>query len=347
MNRKFLYKLLETDSVTGNEEANQLNALNYMKDVADKQFTDAAGGAFTVINPDAKCRILLSGHMDEIGFRVTNIDDSGMIHVQKAGGVRAKHYIGAPMQIIHDGKKIDAIGVTSKDMLKNQDFEDKDLIIDIGAISKEDALKHVAIGDSVCADTSVHELLNDRVSCRALDDKAGAFVILEAARRAREKGSKNAIYAHTSVGEESNGMGAFYAGAAVNASCAVAVDVTWASDCPGTDPNDTGSIGLGKGPVICLSGMVNKPLNELMKKIAAEKGISLQYEVAGGRTWTDGDVIATTNKGCPLVLVSIPLRYMHSSVEEASWKDLEDCIELISEFVCRIDGSFDYRPVKI
>lgn len=347
MNREFLKKLLNTASVTGTEEANQLNCLEYMKDAADKQITDAAGGACSIINPEAECRILLSGHIDEIGFRVTHVDDSGIVHVQKAGGVRARHYIGAPMQIIHEGKKVDAVGVTSKDMLENKDFADKDLLLDIGARDKEDALKHVAIGDAVCADTTVHELLNENFSCRALDDKTGAFVILEAMRLAKEKGCRNGIYAHTSTGEEANGLGAFYAGAGMKPSCAVVVDVTWASDCPDTKPSDSGEIRIGGGPVICLSGMVNKPLNKMLEKIAEEKGITLQREVAGGRTWTDGDTIAFTGQGVPLVLVSIPLRYMHSSVEVGSWKDLDSCIELISELCVRLDKDFDYRPIAV
>ena len=347
MDRDFLNKLLTTVSVSGNEEANQFNALEYGKDFSDKQCVDAVGGTYSIINPEAECRILLSGHMDEIGFRVTYIDGRGLIHVQRAGGVRPKLYVGQPMQIIHDGNKVQGVGCVSREMLNDTEFSDKKLLIDIGAESKEQAEKYVSVGDSVCADTVVHELLNDNFSSRALDDKTGAFVILEAAKRAKEKGVKNGVYAHTSVGEESSGRGAYYAGADVKPSCAVVVDVTWASDCPGTDPAETGDIALGKGPVLCLSGMVNKQLNKLMEEIAGEKNIPLQYEIAGGRTSTDGDTIAFTNEGCPLVLVSIPLRYMHSSVEVANWNDLENCIELISEFAVRMDKDFDYRPIKL
>ena len=346
MDREFLKKLLTTASVVGNEEANQRNALEFTRSFADLQIVDPAGSTISVINPEAPCKIMLTGHMDEIGFRITHVDSSGIIHVQRAGGVRAKLYIGMPMQIIHDGRKVEGVGVVSSAALNNKDFGPSDLLIDIGATSAEQALQHVAIGDPVCADTTVHELLNDNFSSRALDDKTGAFVILEAAKKAKEKGTANGIYAHTSVGEEANGRGAYYGGSRINPSCAVVVDVTWASDCPGTNPADTGLVKLGGGPVICLSGMVNKNLNKLMEEIAREKGISIQYEVAGGRTSTDGDTISSTNLGCPIVLVSIPLRYMHSSVEVGNWQDLEDCIELISEFAVRLDENFDYRPIR-
>ena len=354
MNRDFLKQLLNTVSVSGSEEANQRNALDWAKDFAHEQRVDAVGNAISVVNPVSPFRVLLCGHMDEIGFRVTHIDDRGFVRVQKAGGVNAKLYAGAPMQIIHeaveDGKpvtrKVCGVGAFSDDLLKKEDVKDSDLYIDIGASTREEAAACVSVGDSVCADTAVRELLNDRFTCRALDDKTGAFVILEAARAAAARGAKCGIYANTVVGEETTGRGAYFAAANVRPACAVIVDVTWASDAPDGDPAHTGEVKLGGGPVLCLSGMVNKPMNRLFESIAAEKGIPVQYEVAGGRTYTDGDTALQTGSGVPVALVSVPLRYMHSSVEVASWKDLEMCIELIAEFLCRVDGSLDFRPIE-
>ena len=125
------------------------------------------------------------------------------------------------------------------------------------------------------------------------------------------------------------------------------MDVTWANDCPGTDPADTGDVKVGGGPVLCQSGMVNKKMNRLLEEIAAEKNIPVQYEVAGGRTATDGDTVLQTGNGVPIALVSVPLRYMHSSVELASYQDLENCIELISEFLVRINTSFTFLPISV
>ena len=355
MNREFLKTLLNTVSVSGNEEANQRHALAFAKPFAHEQYVDAVGNAVSVVNPDAACRVLLCGHMDEIGFRVTHIDDKGFIHVQEAGGVRPKLYVGAPMQIIHeemaDGlpvyHKISGVGAVSPELLKKEDMKDKDLVIDIGANNHEEAAALVSVGDSVCADTEVRELINDRFTCRALDDKTGAFVVLEAAKLAAERGATCGIHANTVVGEETTGRGAYFAASNVKPSCAIIVDVTWASDAPDGEPALTGEIKLGGGPVLCRSGITNKPMNRLLEKIALEKGIPLQYEVAGGDTYTDGDTVLKTAAGVPIALVSVPLRYMHSSVEVGSWKDLEYCIELIAEFLCRIDEDFDYRPIRI
>lgn len=355
MNRDFLIKLLNTASVSGNEEQNQRNALAFARPFAHEQYVDAVGNAISVVNPDAPCRVLLCGHMDEIGFRVTHIDDKGFIHVQEAGGVRAKLYVGAPMQILHeiveDGRtvcrKVNGVGAVSADLLKKEEVKDRDLVIDIGANSRDEAAAHVGVGDSVCADTQPRELLNDRLSCRALDDKTGAFVVLEAAKLAAERGANCGIHVNTAVGEETTGRGAYFAAANVKPSCAVIVDVTWASDAPDGDPAQTGEVKLGGGPVLCRSGMTNKAMNRLLEQIALEKGIPLQYEVAGGRTYTDGDTALKTGSGVPIALVSIPLRYMHSSVEVASWRDLEQCVELIAEFLCRVDEDFDYRPLQL
>ena len=346
MNREFLKTLLNTVSVSGNEEPNQRNALDYAKSFAHEQRVDAVGNALSIIHPGASCRVLLCGHMDEIGFRVTHIDGNGFIHVQKAGGVSPKLYLGSPMQILHDGKKVNGVGTVNDELIDKEKLKDADLTIDIGATSREEAAAAVSVGDPVCADTQVRELLNDRFTCRALDDKTGAFVILEAARLAAERGAGCGICACTTAGEETTGRGAYFAASGYKPTCAFIVDVTWASDEPDGKPGVGGEIKLGGGPVLCHSGQVNKAMNRRLEAIAREKGIPLQWEVAGGRTYTDGDDVLKTGAGVPLALVSLPLRYMHSSAEVGSWKDLENAIELIAEFLCRMDADFDFRPLK-
>ena len=353
MNRKLLYELLNTVSVSGNEEANQEIALAYGQHFAHRQITDAVGNAISVVNPETECRVLLCAHMDEIGFRVTHIDDSGLVHVQKAGGVKPGLYLGAPMQIIHerveDGRiireKVPGVSIFTDDLLKNKELKDSDLLIDIGADTREEAAAAVAVGDSVCADSQVREMLNDRITSRALDDKSGAFVILEAARKAAEKGAACGIYVNTSVGEETTDRGAYLAGTRVEPLCAIVVDVTWASDNPEREPGESGEIRLGRGPVLCRSGIANKRMNALLEQIAKDRGIPLQYEVAGGWSYTDGDTLLRTGTGVPVALVSVPLRYMHSSVEVADWKDLQACIDLIAEFLLRISADFEFRSI--
>lgn len=346
MNREFLKELLLTPSVSGHEEAIQRKALAYGRNFAHQQLCDPTGNVISAVNPQAACKVLLCGHIDEIGFIVTHVQNDGMLRLAKAGGVRAGLYVGTPVQILHEGNKVDGVVAVTGSLVKKGDVTPGDLIVDIGASSREQALEHVAIGDPVCADTQVHELLNERFSSRGLDDRTGAFVILEAARRAAEKGAKAGIYAATTVGEETTMRGAYYAASRVKPSCAIVVDVTWVSDAPETNPADTGEVALGKGPVLCMSSVVNKKMNALLKQIAQEKEIPLQWELAPAGTSTDGDKINLSGEGVPIALVSIPLRYMHSSVEVGSWVDLENCIELISEFLLSIDEAFDYCPLS-
>lgn len=351
MDRNFLKELLGTASVSGNEERIQKKALAFGKEFAQKQMTDPVGNAISVVNPQAERKVLLCGHIDEIGFIVTHIDGDGRLHVAKAGGVRPSLYVGSQMQIWHEGKMVSGVVAVTKELLKKEDVTPADLIIDIGASSKEDAEQAVAIGDPVCEDVQVKELLNDRFTCRALDNRTGAFVILEAAKRAAELGASMGVYAATTVGEETTMRGAYYAGSRVKPDCALAVDVTWASDAYGATPSTTGCVKLGDGPVICMGSPVNKKMNRLLKETAEELGMEIQWELAPGSTGTDGDTVNRTGDGVPMALVSIPLRYMHSSVEMGSWKDLEDCIELVAHFILklekRLEEGFDFSPISL
>ena len=351
MNRDFLKELLNTPSVSGHEEHIQEKALGFGKGFAQTQLTDPSGNAVSVVNPEAEHKILLCGHIDDIGFLVTYIDDFGRLRLMKNGGVSPKLYIGSPVQVIHDGRRVPGVVATYSDLLEKDKVKDTDLLVDIGASSKEEAEKLVSVGDPVCADTEVRELMNGLFTCRALDDKTGAFVVLEAAKLAAEKGAKMGIYAATTVGEETSGCGAYYAAARIKPDCCIAVDVTWASDAPGGDPGDTGEVKLSGGPVLCRATAVNKRMNALLEETAKELGIKLQYEVAAGHTGTDGDTVNRTLEGVPMALVSIPLRYMHSSVEVGSWRDLEECIELLAGFIVRLSGEmekgFDFCTVRV
>lgn len=350
MDREFLKELLTTPSVSGYEEIIQEKALAFGREFTNTQLTDPSGNAISVVNPEAKHKVLLCGHIDEIGFVVTHIDDSGLLHLMGAGGVRPRLYLGSPVQVRHGGNMVSGVIVTSADLLKKDKTEVSDLLVDIGAKSKEEAQKVVAVGDPVCADVQVRELLNDCFTCRALDDRTGAFVVLEAAKLAAIKGAEIGIYAATTVGEETTGRGAYYAAARVKPDCAIAVDVTWASDAPGTKPSDTGEVKLGGGPVLCMASSVNKKMNKLLKEVSDELGMAIQWEIATGRTGTDGDTVNRAYEGIPMALVSIPLRYMHSSVEVGSWKDLDDCVRLLAAFLVRLsdemENGFDFCTVK-
>lgn len=345
MNKEFLFTLLDNMSVSGNEIELQKKVIAEMTPHCDKIITDYTGNVISVINPDAPFKVMLAGHIDEIGLIVTNIQGDGMLRVAKAGGIRAGVYPGHKV-VVHGyaGKLFGAV-VHNKAMTKG-DLKDGDLIIDIGAKDAEEARKYVQEGDPIHLHTYHEELLNGRLCARAIDDRGGAFIILEALKRAKEMGCKIGVYAATTVGEETTMRGAHWAGSAVNPNVAIAVDVTYAQDYPGTDPNESGKVELGKGPVICNSSIANKKVNDLLKSIAKEKEIPYQMESFVGRTGTDADKIHFANAGVVTALLSLPLRYMHSPSEVCDLKDVENSIELLAHFLCTIDENTVIDPFQ-
>ncbi|MCR5005704.1 MAG: M42 family peptidase [Clostridiales bacterium] len=347
MNREFLHELLNTPSVSGHEEEIQRKTIQYTADFCDKQEADATGNVLHRINPDAPFQVLMMGHIDEIGFLVTHIDESGMIKVMSNGGLRLPLYVGARVQIIHDGKKVPGVVSVARDLVGNKEIKANDLTIDIGAGSKEEALQYAAPGDPVCADTLVEDLVGEKFTSRAMDNRTGAFVVMEALKRAKELGATIGVTAATTVGEETSMRGAAWAAASHAWDLAIAVDVTYVSDCPGTNPADTGDVKLGGGPVLCTATTVNKKANHMFVETAEEKGIQIQWEVASGHTGTDADRAHISGKGIPVALVSIPLRYMHSSVEVADYRDIENAIELLGAFMLKVGPGVEWKNLSV
>ena len=343
MNKDFLFTLLDGMSVSGHEIPMQKNVIAEMTPHCDKIITDYTGNVISVINPDASFKVLLAGHIDEIGLVITNIQSDGMIRVTNAGGIRACTYPGHQVVLYGANGPIYGSVVRSKGTDKS-DLKAGDLIIDIGARDAEDARKYIQEGDPVHLHTYHQELLNNHLAARAIDDRGGAFIILEALKRAKELGCAIGVYAATTVGEETTMRGAHWAGSAVNPNVAIAVDVTYAQDYPGTDPNESGNVRLGRGPVICNSSIVNKKVNELLKACAKEHEIPFQIESFVGRTGTDADKIHFANSGVSTALLSLPLRYMHSPSEVCSLDDVENSIELLARFLCAIGPDTDLDP---
>lgn len=336
MNLDFLKTMLETCSVSGHEEELQRKVMDYMKEECDEILSDATGNVISVLNPSSSVKVLMCGHIDEIGFIVKSITSNGMLQVVNAGGVRVAQYLGTHVQIKTANGIVNGVVVTNGSLLKNKELSSDDLLIDIGATSKEDASAFVSIGDCVCASTTYKTLLNQRMAARAMDDRIGAFIVLEALKKAKEKGCKIGVYSATTVGEETTMRGAYWASQKVKPTCAIVVDVTFTNDYSGG--YSSGEVALDKGPVLCHSSIVNKNLNCLLKQCADRLGIDIQWEIATGRTGTDADHIHFTNDGVPVALVSIPLRYMHSSIETLSLKDVQEIIDLLAEFLCSFDS---------
>ncbi|CUN07479.1 MULTISPECIES: M20/M25/M40 family metallo-hydrolase [Turicibacter] len=344
MNKHFLYEMIQTASPSGKEFELQKKIMSYMQDTVDGFETDTTGNVMSILNKDHDFKVLLAGHVDEIGMMITMITSDGLAKVTNVGGIRPALYLGQKVRILTKNGIIGGVVGYNNDLLKNKSLETKDLFIDLGATSKEEALKVIAPGDYVVADTDYLELLNNNLAGRALDNRLGAFIVIEALRRAKELGTRVGVYSATTVGEETTMRGAVWAAKRVKPALALIVDVTFATDYPGTNPEVTGEIKLGGGPVLCHGSIINNHLNDALINIANRLNMPIQFEMAPGRTGTDGDRIHFQNDGVPLALISIPLRYMHSGSEVCHLNDVEQIIELIAHFLAELQPCFNLSP---
>lgn len=343
MNKEFLFEMLDTMSVSGYEVGLQKKVIKEMTPYAHEIRTDMTGNVVCVLNPDADFKVLLAGHIDEIGLVVTHIRGDGLLKVAKAGGIHATAYPGHQVMIHHGNERIPGVVILNEAMTKG-DIKDKDLYIDIGAKDGEDARKYVEEGDPVHLNTYHMQLQNDLLCARAIDDRGGAFIVLEALKKAKEMGCKIGVYAATTVGEETTMRGAYWAASKVKPDIAIAVDVTYAQDYPGTDPAESGDVKLGAGPVICNSSIANKKVNDLLKQCARENDIPYQIESFLGRTGTDADKMHQSADGVVTALLSLPLRYMHSPSEVCHFKDIEYGVNLLAAFLCTVNETSDLDP---
>lgn len=344
MNKEFLWELLKTGSVSGNEAELEKKIFDYMQDKADCVSVDELGNVTAAVNPDAPFTVLAAGHADEIGLMVSAIGSDGTLMVTEIGGIYPTTYPGHKVRIYTKNGVLFGAVANSREIAKNKELEASDLRIDIGAKDKEDALKYVELGDTVTFDTDVRELVNDCISGRALDDRIGAFIVMEALAQAKERGASVGCYAVATTGEETTGNGAYFTASRVKPNIAIAVDVTYTSDNCGISEAETGDVSVGKGPVLCNNPSIHKKVNALLRACAEKRNMAVQIEAASGRTGTDGDTMHRTGIGVPFALISIPLRYMHNPNEVGSLKDIQDCIDLLAEFFVSCTADMNLKP---
>lgn len=346
MNKEFLYEMLRTESVSGGEIALQKKVAAYMRAQGVDVETDLAGDVIASINRDCPFKVLLCGHIDEIGFRVTHITDEGYLQVGKAGGIRLALAQGKRVTVLGRKRLSGVMGLLLRNGEVRTDIELTDLYIDCGFTSREEAMKLVAPGDFVTYSYTVDELENGRIAGRGLDDRLGAYAVLHALLRAREKGARVGVYAATTTGEETTMRGAFHVAGRVRPTLGIAVDVIHSSDFSGMLPQRFGQIKLGGGPALAQGSVCSGPLNRALEEAAGRLGIPLQYAVTPGVMGTDGDKLNQTGDGLPVTTLSIPLRYMHSPSEVGALTDVEQTVEVLAEFLAALDEQFDPDPFR-
>ncbi|MHC4773620.1 MAG: M42 family metallopeptidase [Planctomycetota bacterium] len=325
---EFLTELLAAPSPSGFEQPAAKLWREYVKPHVSELTGDVHGNSVAVLNPDADFTFMLAGHIDEIGLMITHIDDKGYIYTAQIGGMDPALLIGQRVRIItRKGEVFGVIGrkaihmMTPEERKKNVEMDN--IWIDIGCDTKKAAEKRVAIGDPIVVDVLCRKLNGDKIVSRATDDKAGAFVVAEVMRGLR---------------------GAITSSYNVNPDAGFAIDVTFSSDHPDTNPKKMGEVKLGKGPVLHRGPNINPVMEAELFKVAKAKKIAYQVTAEPRGTGTDANAMQLSRGGAATGLISIPNRYMHTPVEVISTKDLDNTIKLIVEYIAAHPIKRDYRP---
>lgn len=336
----FLKRLLDAPGPSGFESAAARVWRDEAATAADVT-ADVAGNSVALVNAGAPVTVMLAGHIDEIGVIVTWIDDEGFAWIGPIGGWDPQVLTGQRIRFAgREGEVRGVVGRKPIHLIRKEDREKavrfEELWVDIGARSRAEAEARLGVGDPGVVDAVVVELPNNRIASRAIDDRIGAFVVLEALRRYSANPGVAAVAAVATTQEEIgyHGGGALIAAGKLGPTMAIAVDVTHATDHPTAEKKDSGDHRLGGGPVLTRGSVISPVAFRILRDAATRLAIPFSVQAAGRETSTDADFIHLAREGIPTGLVSIPNRYMHSPNELVSLEDIDRAADLLAE-ACR------------
>lgn len=350
---KFLYEYLNNASPTGFESSGQKIWLNYIKPYVDEHFVDTYGTVVGVINPKAEYKVVIEAHADEISWFVHYISKDGFIYLRRNGG--SDHQIAPSMRVnVHTDKGIvkgvfgwPAIHV--RDAAKEEPPTLKNIFLDLGCKSdKEVEALGVHVGCVVTYQDELMELNNRYYVGRALDNRIGGFMIAEVARLLKINKDKLpfGLYIVNSVQEEVGLNGATMIARKINPNVAIVTDVCHDTQTPMMNKITSGDLHCGKGPVLSYAPAVHNNLLKLIIDVAKKNKIEFQRQAASRATGTDTDAFAYATDGIASALISLPLRYMHTTVESVNKQDVEEVIKLIYRTLKAIKNNQDFRYIK-
>ena len=338
----FLRTYMNTASPVGAESNGQKVWLNYIKSFVDTTFTDPYGTAVGVINPDKSFKVVIEAHADEISWFVNYITNDGFIYLKRNGGVDQQ--IAPSQRVIIHGKKGSVKGVFGWPAIHtrsgNDDKEQKakveNLFLDCGARNRKEVEDlGIHVGAVVTYTEGFDEIANGNLIGRAFDNRIGGFMIAEVARLLKEnkKTLPYSLYVVNAVQEEIGLRGAEMIARRIKPNAAIITDVTHDTNTPMINKNIQGDCMCGKGPALTYGPAVHNKLLGFIQDVAEKNNIPVQLQAVSRSTGTDTDSFAYANDGCPSALISIPLRYMHTTVEMLHKDDVENTIRLIYESV--------------
>lgn len=348
----FLQAICDAPSPSGYEQPAARVFRAHTQKFADQVQTDSHGNTHAALNPDAPQRIMLAGHLDEIGLQIVHITDDGLLFFAGIGGHDTMVPIGQRVWI-HGTKRVAGVIGRKPIHLLEGDEKDKrpklhDLWIDIGAKSRAEAEKVVSIGDCATYQWEFAPLLGDRVTARGFDNKMGAFIVAEALRLLKEEGGLAkgvGVFAVATVQEEIGLRGAKTSSFGIDPQSGLAVDVDFAIDTPGLDKNRYGDAAMGKGPTVTRGANINPVVFDLVTKGAKKEKIPFQVSAEPGGTGTDANAMQVSRAGIATGLVGVPIRYMHSPCEVLELGDVENCARLMAAYCRQVKADTSFVPM--
>jgi tetrahedral aminopeptidase len=351
--KKFLFDYLNNASPTGFESPGQQIWLDYLKPFIDDYMIDVYGTAVGIVNPKAKYKVVIEAHADEISWFVNYITDDGYIYVRRNGG--SDHQIAPSMRVnIHTDKGLvkgvfgwPAIHV--RDAGREEAPSLKNIFIDIGAASKKEVeAMGVHVGCVAVFEDELMELNKNYLVGRALDNRMGGYMIAEVTRRLHENKKKLpfGLYVVNAVQEEIGLRGAEMISRRIKPDLAICTDVTHDTQSPMYNKKESGNLKCGLGPVVCYGPAVQNNVLKMIIDVAQKKKIPFQRQAVSRSTGTDTDSFAYSAEGVASALISLPLKYMHTTVETVHKEDVENVINLIYETLLQVKPGKDFRYIK-
>ncbi len=348
---EFLKAIVNVPSPSGFEERAAEVYRSYTKNFADEVRTDVHGNVAAILNPNAEMKIMLAGHMDEIGFLIHYIGDDGLIYFSTIGGHDSVIPLGQRVWIHGKERVAGIIGRKAVHLLKDEERKKKpeieDMWVDIGVSSREEAQKLVSLGDPITYQYEFQMLQGDRASARGFDNKMGSYIVAEALRLLKEDGGLDpnvGVYAVATVQEEIGLRGARTSSYWINAQSGLAVDVNHAIDYPSVSKTKYGQLDIGKGPSVMRGANANPIVFKMIREACEANEIPYQVDVTAGGTGTDGNAMQLNRAGMAVGIVGVPLRYMHTPVELLSLKDVDDCARLMAAYCRTVKPDTDFTP---
>ena len=349
---EFLRKLLDSPGPSGFEAGPARVWREEASTFADHVDVDVVGNSFAQLNDGGSPRVMLAGHIDEIGVMVTHIDDQGFLYIEGIGGWDPQVLVGQRIRLLtKNGDVLGVVGRKPIHLIKPDEREKaakvSDLWLDVGAKDRDAVLaRGVRVGDAGVIDSRLVELGDELIASRSIDNRIGAFVVLEALRILAGDRPHAQVAAVATTQEEIgyHGGGARAIAYQLDPQVALVVDVTFATDAPGIEKKELGDHALGSGPVLARGSASHPVVFERLVETATAESIPYTIIASPRFTSTDADAIYLSRQGVATGLISVPNRYMHSPNEIVSLKDLERTASLIAAFIRNLTADTDLVP---